>query len=364
MVATISYTDTTFVEAVTSADPLRYDTVLKRVIDANTVGDIGELVRILKWLYGNAMTRQDSEVPLIVASVRDLGMVMGSLRRFGIQPVTACPGLEPLLVTWAEAHHMVPRDTVHHYTTWNPRGPRRRMYTGNEMERHLIASVCLALPGLADAISDCVSLSATRLDSVMASVQLNSVTAAVHRLVDAIDQVVANVTGEFFATRLRPFFEPVNLNGRDYLGPAAAHVPVAIVDLCLWASDAACDEYSEFWRTSAEYGLPGWASISEGFESADSVVTRILPLIEDSPNPVVISCAESLGRALKILLEFRAKHLVIAKQAYDESVRSYEVGSGGGTIELLHEIVDLTRQQREAVKSMAQRGSGQKIVTR
>ena len=40
---------------------------------------------------------------------------------------------------------------------------------------------------------------------------------------------------------------------------------------------------------------------------------------------------------------FRGKHLTIARRAYREEIRLYPVGSGGGSVELLTRILDLTR---------------------
>ena len=50
-------------------------------------------------------------------------------------------------------------------------------------------------------------------------------------------RVLLGVSPEFFARELRPYFEDVHVAGRLYMGPAAAHIPLFLVDVLLWASD-------------------------------------------------------------------------------------------------------------------------------
>ena len=50
---------------------------------------------------------------------------------------------------------MVGRDTVYHYTEWNPPGDRRRTYTGDRQEHALQDSVTLCLPDLRAAVEQC-----------------------------------------------------------------------------------------------------------------------------------------------------------------------------------------------------------------
>jgi Domain of unknown function (DUF1864) len=56
-------------------------------------------------------------------------------------------------------------------------------------------------------------------------------------MIDSMNLVIKNVKPAFFARELRPYLEAVEVDGRPYLGPAAAQVPMWLVDELLWASD-------------------------------------------------------------------------------------------------------------------------------
>jgi monodechloroaminopyrrolnitrin synthase len=56
-------------------------------------------------------------------------------------------------------------------------------------------------------------------------------------MVESINQVVDKVSPKFFARVLRPYFEEIDVDGQTYLGPAAAQVPLWLIDEAVWASD-------------------------------------------------------------------------------------------------------------------------------
>ncbi|WSM18722.1 DUF1864 family protein (plasmid) [Streptomyces sp. NBC_01717] len=58
-----------------------------------------------------------------------LPLLVGSVKRHGVEPVDAVPELEAPLLEFGARTSMIPRDTVHHYIGWNPTGSRERMYT-------------------------------------------------------------------------------------------------------------------------------------------------------------------------------------------------------------------------------------------
>ncbi|MGW4706219.1 monodechloroaminopyrrolnitrin synthase PrnB family protein, partial [Streptomyces sp. NPDC004285] len=66
--------------------------------------------------------------------------------------------------------------------------------------------------------------------------------------------------------------------------------------------------------------------------------------------PALHDAAEALGRVLRILKTFRARHLGIARKAYSDEVRLYEEGSGGAPVALLRSVLDLTRENETMVR--------------
>jgi hypothetical protein len=193
-------------------------------------------------------------------------------------------------------------------------------------------------------------------------VAANELVALLRSLEDAIDVVAANVTPEFFARTMRPFFEEVRVGGVTYLGPAAAHVPLSLIDLALWASDCGGVAYDEFWRESARYGLPPWQGLYERWAKGPSVVTRVttalglVPAGQAPPN--LRASAEALCRALRALVVFRGKHFKVARDAYAEDVRLYPLGSGGGSLDLLDQITAFTRENASLLRKSLASGGG------
>src|SRR5260370_32751956 len=93
--------------------------------------------------------------------------------------------------------------------------------------------------------------------------------------VQAITAVVQKVTPEFFAQVIRSYFEEVTIDGIDYLGPAAAFVPLFLVDLSVWASDHGDPLYNTFLHEAAQYTLPQWRTLVPVWEQKPSLVTKV-----------------------------------------------------------------------------------------
>ncbi len=101
----------------------------------NTGREVAELATALLRLVPATGTVEHFSVAECLASMRDLGVFLGSLKRQGVEPVEVVPELEPVLMTLAKRTQMVPRDTVYHCALWSPPEPERaRLYTGVPME--------------------------------------------------------------------------------------------------------------------------------------------------------------------------------------------------------------------------------------
>ena len=163
-------------------------------------------------------------------------------------------------------------------------------------------------------------------------------------MLETIDAVTAQVSPVFFAQQLRPYFEEITVDGVEYLGPAAAQVPLWLVDLCLWAS---------FLNDSLPYALPDWRDFHERHRDQKSLVTLVSELLTESAgedSSALQASAVALRELLRVLKTFRGRHIGIAKKAYDEQVRLYDAGSGGAPVALLKEIIDLTRTNENLLR--------------
>ncbi|MFJ8669344.1 monodechloroaminopyrrolnitrin synthase PrnB family protein [Streptomyces sp. NPDC093600] len=337
-----------------AADPLGADALLAALPAMNADADIPALVVALRTLVPDPDRAAEWSVEAALAAMRDLGILLGSLKRHGVQPVAAVPEVLPVLELLGRRTDMVPRDTVHHYTTWNPLGPRQRMYTGHPMEGHLQEAVRMAFPGLVAALDTCARIARLEPYDPGFAVALDRTAHHVQSMVDSIDFTVAHVTPEYFALTLRPYFEEIEVAGRDYLGPAAAQVPLWLVDLTLWQCDRSHPDYDAFLAESVQYSLPSWRDFHARHIGGVSAVSKLSAAISwesaDRLPPQLEASARALARVLKILKTFRARHIGIARKAYRDDLRLYEEGSGGAPIALLRSILDLTRDNETMVR--------------
>jgi hypothetical protein len=228
------------------------------------------------------------------------------------------------------------------------------MYTGDPMEAQLKAAVRAVVPPLTRAIRICARLRALEPGDRAFTTCLDELAHQLGPLATAITAVLATVTPEYFARDLRPYFEPVRVNGTAYLGPAAAHLPLPLIDLTLWASDRGCAAYEVFWRESIPYALPMWRDLFESWAGGASLVTRVAAAWTATGGTTPVRAATAaLARALRCLVAFRGRHLRIARPAYREPVRLHPVGSGGANVDLLTAVLQLTRHNANLVRGRA-----------
>lgn len=329
-------------------DPLGADAVLARLPLMNADADVPALARTLAELLPSAELLARFTIDGCLAAMRDLGIVLGSLRRHDVEAVDVVAGLEPVLLELGRRTDMVPRDTVYHYTSWNPVGPRRRMYTGDTEESLLIDSPRITLGPLADAVALCTRLSEMDVEEMPGP--LGALAAHVRSFGESMRMLRGRVTPEYFATTMRPYFQAVQIAGQAYLGPAAAHVPLFLVDIVVWAADRSAPDYVTFQHETNPYLLPEWRPLPARWATRPSVVTRLgAAMREPEPTPAARSAAMACAEVLKGLIEFRGKHVAFARKAYDPGTGLYPYGSGGGTLDLLGTILDLTRANRDLV---------------
>ncbi|MFI6288233.1 monodechloroaminopyrrolnitrin synthase PrnB family protein [Streptomyces sp. NPDC051018] len=337
-----------------AADPLGADALLATVPAMNTAADVPALTRALRALLPRPERLAGFGVVDALAAMRDLGILLGSLKKHGVQPVVAVPEVLPVLLRLGRLTDMVPRDTVHHYTTWNPLGRRQRMYTGDAMETALQDAVRMVFPGLVASLDACSDLARREPYDPGFAVALDRTAHHVQAMVDSIDFTVAHVSPVFFATEMRSYFEEIDVAGADYLGPAAAQVPLWLVDLTLWQCDRSNPAYDRFLDESVCYSLPSWRAHFAAHRGGTSAVSKLSAAIsweaDDRMPPQLARSAVSLARVLRTLKAFRARHITIARKAYSEEVRMYETGSGGAPIALLRSVLDLTRDNETLVR--------------
>lgn len=329
-------------------DPLRADAVLADVPLMNAHADVGALARALTDLLPSNDFLATLSFDECVAAMRDLGLFLGSLRRHDVEPVDVVGGLEPVLLELGRRTDMVPRDTVYHYVYWNPVGPRRRTYTGDVEESMLIDSPRVTLGPLADAVALCDDLSDVDIEELPGL--LSALAIHLRSFGESMRMLKGRVTPEYFARHARPYFQAVRVAGKPYFGPAASHVPLFLVDIVVWSADHGTPDYSTFQHDALPYLVPEWRPLPARWAMRPSVVTRLTEALRESePGSPAEKATEACVDVLRALIEFRGKHVVFARKAYDPGTGMYPYGSGGGTLDLLGTILNLTRDNRDLV---------------
>lgn len=347
----VDYTDTALSGTVRGLDPLGADARCARLPEMNARGDVAALTGTLRSLTEDAVARADDLTgPAALAAVRDLGIVLGSLMRHDVEPCARVPEAVPVLRRLGALTDMVPRDTVLHYGPWNPRGVRERSYTDDPQETHLIESVRISYPALRVGLAlGPELLHADPADPAFAPL-VRTLGGHLEAMVRAMDLTVREVTPQFFGDVLRPYLEGVDVGGEQYLGPAAAQLPMWLVDTLLWAADRTTEEYAGFAATLVPYGLPQWRELAALWGDAPSLVTRVVAALEAAdgtqagPPPAVVDSADALVGALRTVVTFRGRHLGITRRVYEADAQQFTVGSGGGSVDLLRRILDLTKE--------------------
>jgi hypothetical protein len=230
------------------------------------------------------------------------------------------------------------------------------MYVGSGQEAALIGSVRMAAAELDAALTSLLAAGDCAVDDTQFAARCRAAATHLEATVRAIDRVRTDVSADYFAQVMRPFFEDITVDGRQYFGPAAAHLPLFLVDHLLWSADRGVHEHAHFQLDAATYSPSAIRRAFHVWRGRSSLVTRVVAALAE-PSPVVLASADAVCELQRILIVFRGRHLVLARAAYDAERRLYPRGSGGGTVALLEHILQLTRTCADGVKSHPKGGS-------
>lgn len=343
-------------EWIASLDPLGADDVMALVPRMNVDKDVKGLASLAALIMPTEADLRALGYHEANAATRDIGILLGSLKRHGIEPHTAVDGLSDKMLLLAAKTFLPPRDTLLHYTIWNPAGGRRRTYTGTSDEMHLIDSVVMAMDPLVAAIRLLGDLHHTSLHAEVFKELCEKVTNCFQKVVDGIVLARRKLCLSYFSSELRLYFDPITLDGREYLGPGAVEMPMFVFDHLLWSSDCEDPEYAVFKNTYLPYVHPEMRWIYLEFDAKDSLLGKCLKnIVEEGMvfDPVVCESLRALRLCFQQLKSFRMPHRKVAEEAYEHvngqghapeaSHNEYRhKGSGGYSPGILSHIVGLT----------------------
>ncbi len=337
-------------------DPLDADAVLKTLPEMNAFRDINSIICAIKNLMPDIEEIGDYSFQQALAVVRDLGMLAGSVKKHGLEPTQAVPSLEPVLLKLGQITDMPPRDTLLHYSVWNPDEERRRTYTGCRDENRLIEGVKMAVPRLEKAINELTVLHELSLASTDFLVHCQQCNEDITGMVEAVLYVKQNVSRKVFGEELRPYYDAIEVQGKKYLGPGAVEMPLFVFDHLLWGTECREEIYVEFKKTFFPYWLPAFRQLYVVFENKPSLLTKVCQELKDAKtvNSSVLAGANNLVKIFTTLIGFRQPHKKIVNEVYVQAEKKLrEHGSGGYTLEVLVYLTVLTSNARkELIKNI------------
>lgn len=332
-------------ERVATMDPLEVDELMSTIPALNAARDVAKITSYLSIMCKNADLHRRTYYE-ILAIVRDIGLLAGSLRRHGQEPGALVPDLESVFLEAGSLTDLVPRDTLMHYTTWNPLGERSRRYTGHAQEPHLIQSIKMSFPAIRDATRHLFEMRDFPLQEKRTLHIVYQISFCLRRFLVGLHHAIRNVQAEVFIQEFRPFFEPFSIGSRQFRGPGAVTMPLHIFDFLLWGTSELDDRYQQF---TLDY-LPYNTAEIRQYYLRSRRTPSLLDRIEEG-----ISTVHELGHwqellsplavCMKRVRGFREAHLRYAIHAYHGSAHhDFRSGSGGHTTGDLQWLSELTRK--------------------
>lgn len=339
------------------ADPLNAHERIKSLPSLNHTQDIHEIIRTLDGLLPDVNSVAKWEYTTIVAAMRDIGIFLGSIKRHGIEPEEALPHLTPLLLRLGYMSSLPPRDGVLHYVPWNCHGENLRTYTHHPQERILIERSREAYHALDQAALGLQALFDIPLVDPDFGKLCADITASLGELGKSICNVYRDVGAAFFVHEIRPYFEPILVDGIEHRGPGAVELPLFIIDHLLWSSNSTDQQYVSFKETYLTTVLPSARDLYNKHKGSASLLDRVLVEMAEVQNCWCIDSEQrrkiagqnidEIKRLFGQLISFRAPHLKLAQQAYELTPDAqFDHGSGGYTPEIVGHVLKLTRHAR------------------
>ncbi|RQV56443.1 DUF1864 family protein [Burkholderia cenocepacia] len=340
--------------AVAACDPLQARALVLRLPGLNRRQDVPGIVALLREFLPARGVPSGWGFVEAAAAMRDIGFFLGSLKRHGHEPVDAVPGLEPVLLDLARATDLPPRETLLHVTVWNPAAAdAQRSYTGLRDEAHLLESVRISMAALEAAIALTVELTDVPLRSPAFAQGCDALADYLQKMVDSIVYAYRFISVQVFYDDLRPYYEPIRVDGQSYLGPGAVEMPLFVLEHVLWGAQSDHQGYREFKETYLPYVLPAFRAIYARFAGRPALVDRVLGEAQAARargEPVEVGLA-ALDRVFEVLLRFRAPHGKLAERAYEVGRSGPTIGSGGYAPSMLGDLLTLTRAARSRVRA-------------
>lgn len=289
---------------VAGLDPLGLDPVMNHLPGLNRDADEGMLLAATQRAVDEIRYRDEMSSEEACASLRDVSMLAMSLQRHGVEPMSSIAGLDTAMLRLGDIVGTVPIMTVASYAAGNPRGGRERTFTGSDAERAFIEdlrSSYVPLEIAAATLGD-VQLpdrgTTRQLDQALQDAE-----AATAAMVASIYNSRKRIPFEAFTNDIRPYFEPIVMQGRVLHAANGAQLPLAVLEPMLFGhGDPVRDR---FLRENIPYLTAMQRAQLRHFEYVND--GRSVATCSDT------QVQERLRHINQNLYVFRGRHLVVAQ---------------------------------------------------
>lgn len=333
-------------------DPLHCDNEMAELPAWNKKEDVDAIVRAITKVAPSTEIAHTFTMQEARAALRDLGMLMASVRKHGPEPETLVPHVVQTMLLLGTRADMVPRETIMHYAAWNPDGERQRCFTHHRDEVKIIQGTKIAIPGLERSVLGLAELYTIPLDSPDFASYARFVHINMAAMVKSIVFTIVNVNPRVFATDLRPYYDPFTLAGIEYMGAGAVQLPLFVFDHILWSSDSLDSVFNKFKEHNIPYCTPVFRTIYSHFSGRASLVRKVCHEIRTVKVPSIhlLQSVQALNDLLDVLVRFRTPHKSLANRAFSHR-EDTALGSGGYRPTILEHILDLTLEAKHDLKN-------------
>lgn len=334
-------------ETIVTLDPINFDSKIDQLHALNQKKMTKEIIQLLYDLLPLPDALENFSYEQAVATMRDLGIFIGILKKLGIEPVEVVPELEYVLLVLMVKTDLPPRDTLIHYTSWNPDGVRMRTYTGLQDEKYLIESVKMAMPDLFSAILELEKLHSVDISDPAFAILCQNAQEKITAMVKGIVHAKRNVSPAVFANELRFYYDPIKVDyGKDYIGPGAVEMPMFVFDHLLWSCDCSDENYAKFKEGYLLYNLDFISDIYWRFKNKPSLLSVAVERLKTNADASTLRSAYQINQLGTILKSFRMPHKKLAENAYAHGEDHHKTkGSGGYSTSILEQILALQNER-------------------
>lgn len=302
---------------ISSLDPLQVDSFMNLVPAFNENGDIKSLQELLQKMLPSLEASSRFTYHEAAAAMRDIGILLGSLKRHNLEPVEVVPQCEGVLLLLGEKLQTPPRDTLLSYSLWNPADPRQRSYTGFAEENQLIANIRHALLSLEESVRNLAALHKKSPLTFEFAEICEKAMGFFMPMMDAVLHRRKNAFPEFSDGNLRNYFLPIFLKGFLVQGPEAMQFPVMIIEYLLWSCDNTDLASEEPGLSPLPYISPLLREIYAKFSHQPSLLKKVQRQIE---NTIVYDkhlhkSARSLLKFCMLVTNFKKSYQRLANQS-------------------------------------------------